>query len=112
MIGVALCFAVTGCGGSAPHTSTPHDSDSASSVAVELGHGGRGEKPPSASQLSRGRVVDPKKVVKAIESAGFQITLRAGPTPSHFARAVYGTARDARTQRELRILPDGRDQRS
>jgi hypothetical protein len=41
-------------------------------------------------------VVDPKKVVGAIRSTSFRITLRAGQTPPHFARAVYGTARNAR----------------
>ncbi len=46
--------------------------------------------------LSSGQVVEPSKVVDALERTGFQIVFRAGPTPAHFVRAIYGTARDPR----------------
>ncbi len=53
------------------------------------------ERPVQDSRLSAGQTVDPSKVAQALDGVGLRIVFHDGPIPPHFARAVYGTARNA-----------------
>jgi hypothetical protein len=83
--GLALLSA---CGSDGGGRRTPRAGSGDAHTAAEA----RAEGPT----LSTGQVVEPSKVLHALQRTGFQIVFRDGPTPAHFARAIYGTARNGR----------------